>query len=663
MTDFPTEGSPPFINRRLTVEEWKRYVAAYNFGSLAPSRLVLHHTFRPDETTWNGLATMRGMQRFYASQGWPAGPHIFVAEDGIWLATPMRDIGVHAGTGNGSLAQGWYSIGLEMVGYFDTRLPAGATWRHALAVMGELSRRLRIPPRALISFHRDYTNLKSCPGWAISKEWVWGQVEAYLEGTFPPPPLPPPEPGALPSDERLLEALLDQSYRCRAGAQGYNPAWAFHQYAVQQGLGMPMGPSVTATIAGRRINYQPFARDTLFVEVPNWGEVRTLSALLSGSIPPAGLGRELLDRIYQAGGSPFRPDWAFHQFAVINRLGPPIGASEIITVDGRAWAYQVFAVDTLYSPTSNYADVRLLSHLAQAADPLALRLREALLAATYRKAGTTYRPDWAFHQLARTFGIGSPLCGSYQIQIEGATFALQVYALDTLFNLAPNWSRVRRLRDLAALQGMVPLGAAAESAPAPLGGAPTPNTPNPGDPASGPVVIPGDYAPPLTDGFRIVPFTPPSPAQEPRGGQRVQVIVLHAIAGAIAQILAQMSDPRARFATHYVVGIAGGIYRLVEESRAARHVGVVRLNSRQVNVDAISIAIALERPAAWPAQPAGSTDMQVQALRWLLGDLGRRYRLSGEALLRWGALAGSNENVLDGLPVAALREALEQREG
>jgi len=657
MTDFPTEGSPPFINRRLSTEEWIRYVATYDFGRLAPSRLVLHHTFRPDEGSWNGLTTMRGMQRFYASQGWPAGPHIFVAADGIWLATPMRDIGVHAGTGNGSLAQGWYSIGLEMVGHFDTRLPGGAMWQHALAVMGELSRRLKIPPRALIAFHRDYTNLKSCPGWAVSKAWVWSQVEAYLAGVAPPPP-PPPPPGPRPSDERLLEALLDQSYRCRAASQGYNPAWAFHQHAVQHGLGMPMGPGVTETIAGKRINYQPFARDTLFAEVPNWGDVQTLSALLGGSIPPAGLGRELLERTYRAGGSPFRPDWAFHQFAVINRLGPPIGTSAILNVDGRDWAYQVFAVDTLYSPTSNYADVRLLSHLARAADGPTLRLREALLAATYRKAGTTYRPDWAFHQLARGFGIGSPLCGSRQLDIEGTPFALQVYALDTLFNPVPNWSQVRRLRDLAALQGASPPGSVSQTTAGPLGAAPT--TSADATPAA-PLVIPGDHAPPLTDGFRIVPFTPPSPAQGPRDGQRVQVIVLHALAGPVAATLARMTEPGARFATHYVVGIAGGIYQVVEESQAARHAGVVDLNGRRLNVDAISIGIALERPAGWPAQPAGSTDMQVQALRWLLGNLGRRYRLGGEALLRWSSLAGSSESVLDGLPLAALREALEQR--
>lgn len=183
--DFPTEGSPPFINRKLSLTEWENYVATYAFGSLAPSRLVLHHTYVPDEPQWNGLATMRGMQRFYAGKGWRSGPHIFTGPDGIWLATPMSQVGIHAGTGNGSLKAGWYSIGLEMVGYFDTKLPSGPVWDHAVAVMGELSRRLKIPPRKLISFHRDYTNTKTCPGTAVTKEWVWSAVEAYLAHSEP----------------------------------------------------------------------------------------------------------------------------------------------------------------------------------------------------------------------------------------------------------------------------------------------------------------------------------------------------------------------------------------------------------------------------------------------------------------------------------------------
>ncbi|HEU4327437.1 MAG TPA: N-acetylmuramoyl-L-alanine amidase [Roseiflexaceae bacterium] len=182
MADFPTEGSPPFINRKLSVAEWKPYVAGYDFGRLAPSRLVLHHTYKPDEPQWTGLNTMRGMQRFYAGKGWTAAPHIYTGPDGIWLATPMEDIGIHAGTGNSGRVNGelWYSIGLEMVGYFDRKRPSGPVWELSKAVMGGLSRRLGIPPRQLISFHRDYTNQKSCPGWAITKPWVFGEVEAWL---------------------------------------------------------------------------------------------------------------------------------------------------------------------------------------------------------------------------------------------------------------------------------------------------------------------------------------------------------------------------------------------------------------------------------------------------------------------------------------------------
>ncbi len=205
----PTEGAPPFLNRRLSLVEWSSYVAAYDFGPLPPSRVVLHHTVIPTEAGWAGLGSMRAMQRFYAGKGWTAGPHLYAAPDGIWLATRMYDVGIHAGTGNGSVKQGWYSIGLEMVGAFDTGRPAGAVWAHALAVMAGLGRRLGIAPRQLISFHRDYTSEKSCPGWAVTKPWVWDAVEAALAA--------PPRPAAghpilagpsIPASD--LVALLDR---------------------------------------------------------------------------------------------------------------------------------------------------------------------------------------------------------------------------------------------------------------------------------------------------------------------------------------------------------------------------------------------------------------------------------------------------------------------
>jgi hypothetical protein len=639
MADFPTEGAPPFINRRLSADEWRTYVASYDFGRLAPSRLVLHHTYVPTEAQWSGLGSMRAMQRFYAGKGWTAGPHLYAGPDGIWLATPMSEIGIHAGTGNGSLAAGWYAIGLEMVGYFDTIRPAGAVWQHALAVMAGLSRRLQIPPRQLISFHRDYTNQKSCPGWAVTKEWVDGEVEAAM-GNVAPPPAPPPGPigTPTPSDEALLEALLDASYSQKSGTQGYNPDWAFHQYAVAHSLGMPMGQSTKMSADGKVYTYQPFARDTLYCEVPNWGDVKMLSELLGGSIPPAGLGRALLDLTYAAGGSIFHPDWAFHQFAVIQRLGPPVGQSAQISVDGRTFAYQAFAVDTLYNLVPDWGDVRLLSQIATTADPATMRLRDALLAASYAQAGATYHPDWAFHQLARSFNIGAPLSNSAQIKLEQTSYALQVYALDTLYNVVPNWSAVKRLRDLALSQGMAVLGGSADEA----------DSAQPD----------GAWEPPAGVRFDIVRYSPQATAYGERGGRGIDLVVLHGLPGDEASSLAAMTAIDSRFATHYYLSQAGLIYQLVDERMAAWHAGMATLSGTWYNLNRSSIGVGLERPAGWPASGAGNTDAQILALRWLLRDLDARHGISAEGVLLWGSLAGSDADSLEGLPLGVLREVI-----
>lgn len=630
--DFATSGYPPMIGQVLSVPAWLDYVAGYDFGPLAPSRLVLHHTYRPNEAEWRGFASMRGMQTYYAGLGWNAAPHIYCGPDGIWLFTPMSEIGIHAGTGNGSLREGWYSIGLEMVGFFDTVRPAGNVWEFAKAVMGGLSRRLGIDPRRLISFHRDYTDQKSCPGWAVTKDWVWGEVEAWMNNVAPPPPPPPGQIGKpTPSDELLLETLLTASYGQRA--QGYNSEWAFHQYAVSRSLGMPFSNSANLDSDGKTYNYQVFAHDTLFCEVPNWGEVQTLSSLLGGSIPPGGLGRALLDATYRAGGTTFHPEWAFHQYAMSARLGPPVGDSGIITVDGVEYAYQAFAVDTLYNRVPDWSDVRRLSQIAGASDPGTVRLREALLAETYRRAGADYRPDWAFHQLARQFNIGAPLANPYQLTLNTTTYNLQVYALDTLYNIVPDWGDVRRLNDLATHQGMPPLGV------------------NVADVEDGFWELPQEQ-------YSILHYSPASPAFSSRKGSRVEMVIVHGVAGAAADTLTKMSTFGAHFSTHFYVASDGTIYQLVDEREAAWHAGFATLNKIWYNINRTSIGIGLERPAEWPAVYGASSDAQRDALCWLLRRLARSYQLETDDIVLWSSLAGSEAPGTDGLPIEAMREAL-----
>ncbi len=630
--DFPTTGSPPMIGRKLSTAEWLEYVNGYDFGSLPPSRLVLHHTWRPTLAQWNGLSTMRGMQRFYAGKGWGSAPHIYVGPDGIWLFTPMSRIGIHAGTGNGSLRAGWYSIGLEMVGNYDKVRPSGAVWEYSRVVMGSLSRRLGIPPRRLISFHRDYTSQKSCPGWAVTKDWVFGEVDAWLNDA--PSPAPPPlgEIGTpTPDNEELLEAFLQESYARRG--QGYNNGWAFHQFAVDNGMGIPLSPSTTETMAGKEINYQVFARDTLFCEVPNWGDVQRLSELLAGSIPPGGLGRALLEATYRSGKATFRPDWAFHQYAMSAKLGPPIGESSKIQVDGKEYTFQVFATETIYNLVPNWSDIKELSRLADASDPATVRLRDALLAETYKRAGTEYRPDWAFHQAARRLNIGAPLDDSRQINFGNAQYAMQIYATDTLYNLVPNWSDVKRLKDLARAGGM---------------------------PSFEPPVQLPDLSdqPPVTSEFVISSYNPPASAFDSRNGAQVDTVVLHALPGKVEDVLASMSAIGSRFATHYYVCQDGRMFQLVDEQYAAWHAGFATVDGGWFNLNRISIGIALERPPGWPDVATDSTEWQVLALRWLLINLARRYPLRTDSVILWSSLAGSEDPSGTGLPIESIREVL-----
>lgn len=622
-TNDPTTGMPPMIGRRLSIPEWQSYVAGYNFGPVAPSRLVLHHTAVPTIEQWAGLRSMQGMQRYYGGKGWTAAPHVYVAPDGIWLFTPMHEVGIHAGTGNSGTSGGkfWYSIGLEMVGYYDHTRPSGAVWENARAVMGGLSKRLGIAPRQLISFHRDYTDKKSCPGWAVTKDWVFGEVEAWLASRTPPPPPPPGPIGFPPPDrEALIEMLLEESFKRRG--EGYNADWAFHQLAATNNLGFPIGRSGQLQDSGKTYAYQVFARDTLYNEVPNWGDVRKLTTLLGGSIPPSGLGRALLEATYRAGGAALHPDWAFHQYALAAKLGPPIGESATITVGAAQYGFQVFALDTLYNRVPNWSDVRRASELAGSADAPSVQLRDALLTQTYARSGVIYHPDWAFHQLARTWNLGAPLSDSYRVAAGAAQYAIQVYATDTLYNLIPSWSDVRRLSQLLA-----PAPAVLSDRELPMAARMPQARVVARDPAPAPFHI-----------LRYSPAGVTSTAYGTRSGSKIGLIVLHSDPGPAEQSLAAMTALDAPSMSHYYVGSAGAIYQLVDDEQAAWHAGMATWRDRRQNINRVSLGVALERGTG------GYSTAQLDALAWLVGELRARYQLPAEAVVTWGQLSERAED-------------------
>lgn len=181
------------IAKKLTLEEAKVYIRDYDFGTIPPDRLVIHHTWKPRKEDWNGLVTIKGLKNYYEGLGWSVGPHLFIAEDGIWLFTPMREVGIHAGKGNsgGSMRNGtfWYSIGIEVVGDYDTEVWSGETKKNTLGTISALMKRLKLENND-IRFHREYSS-KTCPGAAITKDWLFKELEVYNKGVDQGVPVAP----------------------------------------------------------------------------------------------------------------------------------------------------------------------------------------------------------------------------------------------------------------------------------------------------------------------------------------------------------------------------------------------------------------------------------------------------------------------------------------
>lgn len=161
------------LNKCLTLNEFQEYVLKFNFGSTLPSKLVIHHTWKPTKERWAGEKTILALKKYYEGKGWPVGPHIFVAEDGIWLFTPMNQDGIHATSLNPN------SIGIEVVGDYDEEKWSGTTKINALGAIKSLMNRLNLTNKN-IYFHRDVSS-KSCPGKAITKEWLFKELSESNE--------------------------------------------------------------------------------------------------------------------------------------------------------------------------------------------------------------------------------------------------------------------------------------------------------------------------------------------------------------------------------------------------------------------------------------------------------------------------------------------------
>jgi hypothetical protein len=159
-----------------SADDFQQYLSQYDPSIALWARAVtLHHTYRPDEQQWRGERTLRAIQKYYESLGWDAGPHLFIAPDGIWQLTALNEKGIHAGTANS------FSWGVEVVGYFDHR-----DWTPELrATVYAVTATLLQWRSLLVSYdtlrgHREWGSPKTCPGTMINMDTVRSDVTALM---------------------------------------------------------------------------------------------------------------------------------------------------------------------------------------------------------------------------------------------------------------------------------------------------------------------------------------------------------------------------------------------------------------------------------------------------------------------------------------------------
>jgi hypothetical protein len=168
------------VGRGFTAEEFAAYVQTVALQSWRPQFVVVHNTGSPRLDQWHsvsGADRMQNLQHYYRDvQKWSGGPHLFVADDLIWVFTPLNVPGVHSPSWNE------ISLGMEMVGdysaeAFDPRVKA-----NAIAALTALHERFGLNVK-LLRFHNEdpLTTHKDCPGKNVSKPEVVSELVAALQ--------------------------------------------------------------------------------------------------------------------------------------------------------------------------------------------------------------------------------------------------------------------------------------------------------------------------------------------------------------------------------------------------------------------------------------------------------------------------------------------------
>jgi hypothetical protein len=172
------------VGKGFTATEFDNYVQTIQLLTWRPQFVVLHNTYIPRLANWHDVSggrRMLNLQHYYRdTQHWSAGPHLFVADDLIWVFTALDTPGVHSPSWN---AISW---GVELVGDYSAEPFNPAVQANATSALASLHALAGIHPDALKLHKEDpKTTHRNCPGLNIVKSDLISLVSAALEDSFP----------------------------------------------------------------------------------------------------------------------------------------------------------------------------------------------------------------------------------------------------------------------------------------------------------------------------------------------------------------------------------------------------------------------------------------------------------------------------------------------
>ncbi len=173
----------PAVKQSFIQDDFRRYVAGLAWASWRPSKIVWHNTAAPSLAQWiksadadraagrvPGTTRIQNLENFFRFDNhWSGCPHLFIANDFIWVMNPLTAPGVHSPSWNGT------SIGIEMVGDFDREDDdAGEGLKvknNTIFATAILCSALGLDPANSIYLHKqDPRTTHDCPGKNIAQD-------------------------------------------------------------------------------------------------------------------------------------------------------------------------------------------------------------------------------------------------------------------------------------------------------------------------------------------------------------------------------------------------------------------------------------------------------------------------------------------------------------